>query len=335
MIDVSVTVSGIIMCCDENIAGINFGKDYSIKKIKFDELPFKENITDGKGQLAVDYFGSRLFDDVDMYFMCIYKDGTFQIEGPQLDWSKRVFTDKDFDCQDQLQGWKDSENEYLHKIVAMMHLFKAGNIGFRDVFFHFEYSSGIMNNRLNHIIHNETRNIIGERKYTLTEEETNSCNTFLTDFFDAPYRLLKPSIDEFVWGLEQIDIPTGFEQYTTALEMTLLEQNQRNKKQTLSNRVAVLIGKDNADIQQLHQKMQCYYRFRSESLHEGDGSNISDSEFKELEEIVRSVLKKCLLRCKTEHTLNANISWEEIKNKMINDLKAQVVSLKSQGVLPT
>ena len=38
--------------------------------------------------------------------------------------------------------------------------------------------------------------------------------------------MLKNSIEEFSWGLEQIDIPTGFEQYTTTLEMTLLPSNK-------------------------------------------------------------------------------------------------------------
>lgn len=49
-------------------------------------------------------------------------------------------------------------------------------------------------------------------------------------------------------GIEQIDVPTGFEQYTTALEMTLLERDVGGKKQKLANRVAVLLGTSPADI---------------------------------------------------------------------------------------
>ena len=77
-----------------------------------------------------------------------------------------------------------------------------------------------------------------------------------------------------------------------------------------------------------------YYRFRSESLHEGDGSNITDSELHELENMTREVLKKCLVRCKTEYDLDSSVTWDTIKNMIMNDLIAQVTSLKNSGVLP-
>lgn len=57
-----------------------------------------------------------------------------------------------------------------------------------------------------------------------------SCNQFLSDYHGSEYTIFKNCIDEFVWGLEQVDIATGFEQFTTALEMTLLDHHQRGKK---------------------------------------------------------------------------------------------------------
>ena len=72
-----------------------------------------------------------------------------------------------------------------------------------------------------HCSYNQTRNFIDSRKFTLSEEEIVSCNQWLNDYCNAPYTLLKESIDEFSWGLEQDDTPTGFEQHITALEMTL------------------------------------------------------------------------------------------------------------------
>ena len=80
--------------------------------------------------------------------------------------------------------------------------------------------------------------------------------------------------------------------------------------------------------------MLSYYRFRSESLHEGSGANISTTELHSLEEYVRSVLKKCLVRCKQEITVNAATTWEEVKLKIIADLKAGVIDAKSAGILP-
>ena len=105
-----------------------------------------------------------------------------------------------------------------------------------------------------------------ERKFCLDEEELKECNTFLKKYDDTVYMTLKDSIDEFIWGLEQIDIPTGFEQFTTALEMTMLAKGQKNKKEALAKRVATMLESNASDRLTLYNKMKNYYRCRSESL---------------------------------------------------------------------
>ena len=102
----------------------------------------------------------------------------------------------------------------------------------------------------------------------------------------------------------------------------------------LANRISAILGNTPTEIQQIHQKVLDFYRFRSESLHEGNGSNITDSELHELENITRAVLNKCLVRCKTEYDLDSNITWNVIKDMIMNDLITKVTLLKSSGVLP-
>lgn len=63
MVDVSVTISGIIMCCDESICGLNFGRGYTVEKCNLDTLFFKAKITNGQGNLNTDYFGSRIIEN--------------------------------------------------------------------------------------------------------------------------------------------------------------------------------------------------------------------------------------------------------------------------------
>lgn len=45
MIDVNVSISGIIMCCDESLCGLNLGRGYTIEKCNLDTLFFKDKIT--------------------------------------------------------------------------------------------------------------------------------------------------------------------------------------------------------------------------------------------------------------------------------------------------
>ncbi len=334
MIDVSVSVFGILMCCDESICGLNLGHNYSIVKMKYEDIPIREKICDGGGKLNTDYLGSRLIEPDGIYFMCITKRDTFQIEDIQLSGGVVVLTDETLMRPDELSRYTASEMEYLNAQINLCRVFHAGNIGFRDVYFTYQHNTLGIKNTFNNNSHNQTRNVIDSRKWQLCADEVVDINRWLSDYAGAPYQLLKNGIDEFSWGLEQIDLATGFEKYTTTLEMILLEKNATGKKQKLANRVSVFIGVDNATITALHQKMLNYYRFRSESLHEGDGSNISDVELKELETITRSVVKEALIRCRLANLKDPTASWNSIKKEIINDLVSQIITLKSVGVLP-
>lgn len=336
MIDVKVSISGIIMCCDESLCRLALGRGYTIEKCDLDTLFYKDKITNGRGNLDTDYFGSRIIEDEKVFFICIKKDDVIQIEGPNFSASKRVISDKDCMCEDELEQYMDTEMEYLNERINLLRLFKPGNIGLLDVFFHYSFTvMGFIKTTVDHCSHNQTRNTIASDRFTLNEAEVILCNQWLNDYCNMPYDLLKNSIDEFSWGLEQIDIPTGFEQYTTALEMTLLPQNQPGKKQMLANRISVILGNTPEEIQQIHQKVLDFYRFRSESLHEGNGSNISGLELHELENMTREVLKKCLICCKTECSSNPGVTWNTVKNLIINDLISRINIYKNSGILPT
>jgi hypothetical protein len=299
------------------------------------DLPYKDKITDALGNLRIEYIGSKLTDEGGVYFICLKKHDIFQIADPQLVQNK-VMPICGPMCSEELEPYHCAEMEYLYKMFALLHVFQKGNIGFCDVFFDYTYKTlGIMNNNVHHSSHSQSRNIVDKRMFTLTEPKILECNQFLSDYLDAPFVMLKPCIDEYVWGIEQIDEPTGFEQYTTALEMTLLEKDTPAKKQKLSNRVAVLLGSTPADIRQLHIDMQNYYRFRSESLHDGNGANISALELQHLEEIGRRVLCKYLKTCKDEIARNATITWATIKQAVIDNLIIRVAAEKAAGNLPT
>lgn len=336
MIDVKVSVDGIIMYCDESICMVNLGNGYSIQKVYLKNLPYKTRIIDGNGNLNIAYRGSVCEDEQGEYFFCFHKDDTHQINGPQIQHPHGIeLSAEDLSCEDELIDYGDSEQRFLLRMFSLLHLFKKGNIGYNDLFFRHQFQLfGFVDSTRNHCSHNATRNITDNTIFTLSAEEAVACNQFLSDYSGQEYEMLRSMIEEFVWGLEQVDIGTGFEQYTTALEMTLLETHQRGKKEALAKRVAVLL-ENNPTLQlALYNKMKNYYRFRSESLHEGDDQNISMNELKDLEEIVRAVLNKYLYYCKGLLNTNPTITWDDIKNRKINELKSLVSAAKSSGVLP-
>lgn len=334
MSQVNVLIYGVILYCDDSILDIELGNEYVLEKRYLDELPFKDRITDGEGKLTINYIGSQLSDEKGKYFICIRKEDTYSVEMPDIK-PDMVLTDSDFMCENQINEYKKNQMQYLHKVFSLLHLFKAGNIGFIQLFFEQKFTAmGFITNNVKQTDNSITRNIVDERKFCLDEEEVKKCNSFLKKYDDTVYMTLKDSIDEFIWGLEQIDIPTGFEQYTTALEMTMLAKGQKNKKEALAKRVATMLEGDSTARLILYNKMKDFYRYRSESLHEGNGQNISNTELIELEQVVRRVLVNYLDYCKQEKTNNPATTWDEIKNKKIQEMIAIVQTSIATNELP-
>lgn len=334
MITVDVTIDGVILHSDPSIAGINIGNGYTIKKCYLSELPYKNKLTDGDGKLSFNYLGSQLSDENGTYFMCLHKDDRYEIQGVQIR-PGIILNYDDLMCEQQLYEYKHKEMQYLHKIFSLLHLFKKGNIGFVQLFFEHNFTVlGFINQKMKQLDNSITKNVVENTVYSLSDNEIIECNNFLSSVSDNEFELIKENIDEFIWGLELPDIPTGFEQYTTALEMTLLAKGEQCKKEVLSKRVAVLLESNPSKVQQLYTKMKNFYRYRSESLHEGNGQDITLTELKDLEEIVRRVLKKYLKFCKTAITVDPTITWDIIKRDKISDLKNTVSTFISASILP-
>ena len=116
--------------------------------------------------------------------------------------------------------------------------------------------------------------------------------------------------------------------------LLFLKKNQPNKKQALSKRVAVLLGQTPTEVNNIYKKMLNFYRYRSESLHEGVGKNITSAELIELEDITRKSLKKFLTVCKLLVQQKQNITWQEIKAGEISDLRNRVGLAIKAGTLP-
>lgn len=330
---VKAEIEAIVLYADDSLDQISLGEGYKIEKCYLKDFRYKDDICDGRGRISTDYLGSLKNDENGEYFFRLWKEELYEIDFPELT-PGVCLTDDNIMCDDQLEEYKEKEFQYIHRVFSLMRVFKEGNVGPANIFFNFEFNAlGLIKNRNRKKITIQTRNTIDDRFYSLTETEKQELRRFISDNA-LSYALMKPVIDEFVWGLEQFDLPTGFEQYTTALEMTLLEHNEQGKKQKLSNRAAIMVSNSNSgQIQVIHDKLKDFYRFRSESLHEGDGSNISKSELQELEGIVRLVLQNYLVLCNQSLQPGQNISWEQIKTTTINSLIVRVQSAQANGLL--
>ena len=337
MSNVSVSISAILMCCDDSAIGINIGRGYTLKKAYYNELSFKNSITDGQNKLLPDYCFSQLKDCGGVYFICLSKDDQINIDIPAFDGKLLCSNNLPPEVRKQIAAYADCEVSYLFDRINLLKLFRVGNIGYKTIFFDFylQYPFIGMPRVINYFSQKGDRNIVDSRKFVLSADEVVGCNSFLLNYEGKPYELLRECINVFAHGLEQIDAGTSFEQYTIAIEMALLEKNQKGKKQALANRVATILGSNNSEIKMIHDKMVKYYCYRSQAVHEGNYSNISSYELQELEGIVRGVLFWCLEQCRRSLVINGNSTWEEVKAGIIADTKKRVMNLQTQNVLPT
>lgn len=359
--DIQVKINSVLLYADESILALNIGNGYVIKKSRIEALPIYEQITDRKGQLDINYLGSKLTEpDVVnpvtlrpiVSLVHLHKEDTFTVNPPIMEDGVH-YSDLQLDCHEQLDAYQNNEFQYLNSIVSLLQIFKKGNIGLKEIFFELRYTiMNFVNQTQNSCINIQDANIVKQMKYTMLTNEVVACNSFIakhmgikpdgtrrinsdgSGYISPEFRIMNSIINEFAFGLKQIDIPTGFEQFTTALEMTFLTTNEQSKKEALSRRTAALLGNTDTEVSVLFDKMKNFYRFRSESLHEGDGSNITDVELEELEDIVRQVIQKYLIFCEAEIIANPSITWDIVKAKKIHVLKNIVIGYKTRGVLP-
>ena len=330
-IKVSVLIEAIILCADDSISKIELDNGYSISKVAIEDFSHADEIKNNRGELMSDYYTSKI--DNSSFYM-IHKADVFYIPAPPIQ-PHVVYTFSDKLPQvEYLEEYKDAEFEYLNKLIYMLQVYKDGNIGLRDIFFKFNYFCLIMNNTYNCKIEIKDINTIGNNKYHLSETECLQWKPFFNNNSATSFPLMNKIIEEFSFGLKQLDYATMFEQFTTALEMIFLKNEGEGKKEMLSKRIAVFIGNNDAEIAQLYGDMKNYYKYRSDSLHEGKSSNITATEVKALENITRKCIQKCFEVCNNELLNNPAMSWDEIKIQLIHSLKTIVTSKISAGILP-
>ena len=319
MIEITTEINAIVTCCDESVVRLNFGNGYIVAKAYLEQLSFREKITNGQGQLLSEYLPSAKTDQGGTYLYCISKK---EVHG---------FTPKNEGISEYLERYNLEQRLYLKKIFALLRTFKAGNIGTFVIIFDHRYTQGILTNRIVNNSEPGTRNLVDDRIYSLSDNEINDCNQFVAEYSGDSYVLLKAVIDEFEWGLDQVDVATSFEQLITSLEIALLGHNQTGKKEVLAKRIAVLIEPDAASMKQTYLKMKAFYKYRSESLHEGEENNIDKNDLIQLEEITRRVIKKYLEFARQQLVLNPMLGWDDLKRNMIDEIKDRVTQQDSRA----
>ena len=317
--DICVMVNAPVLYCDDSILQIKLDNKYSFAKGHICTLPFKDCIMDGAGHLLTPYMIASKEDESGRFLYYLTKKDTISMNLPKCR-IPGVYIDSDEKYIAQLDAYQQRENEYIFRVLALLHVFKSGNIGTHDTFFEFKFSKGIYHDCRNHKSNNVECNIVDNREFSLSSKEQVACNLFLAEFAGNAYTLLEAAIVKFISAIHSTDSVNVFEQLISTLELLLLDYDQRGRKEVLSKRVAAMLGVDRDNMRELFLRMRLFYKYRSESLHGGDEQQIAKNDVYELEEIFRGILQIYLRKCKNGLSENPCVNWNAIKQKTICDL---------------
>lgn len=318
-------IETLILGCDDAVLYIDFLNDYKVESINIDDFSYKRQITDGTGKLLFHY-DKRLNPVRDNNYFRLFKDRKDLITITMEPYKQYSIPNKDMLAK--MGEIKEREERYIYRIVNLLRIFKHGYIGIKHIFLEQEITFG-MKYSYNDMILNENRSAVDKDYFTLTKNEIISCNKFIRDNYTVIYDVMENIIDLFNFALDQIGIETEFEKLISALETMLLNKGEQGKKEVLAKRVAVMVGRDDYEISKIYNKMKAFYKYRSESTHEGKYVNINSVNRKELEELTRSVIKNYFEICQDKLLTCPTIIWDKVKRENVITIKSKVATKQS------
>lgn len=284
--------------CTYSVHAVIFGADESLLKIqlkdgfRYERLSLNpryshlDEILDTSDiGLRRDYETARL-DQTSVDVICAVKETTY-IQDRLL-------------LNDQFENDTDKDLMSLDNQIRIIRLLKEGPVRFKKIAFHqkFEYNAdGItcfsghnaivpigeaMTTKPVSVFHCDDGEAVSINKelsrlsFPLSDSLLNSCHKY----YDLSYHT-EPCISITL--------------LTTALEILFLERNAKSKRKTLAKRCAAfLYEKDAPRLQQVYNTLIAFYDKRSDFVHEGTATNITDADIISLRAVVRDALLKSI-----------------------------------------
>lgn len=331
---VSVDISAIIIGGEESLTSLECVDGFSFEKIYLRDFRYRDQILMSNGKVNQNYYLSQLQEDKNnvenSMFIILKKTANINVRRPEI---KGVYyiTDKD-DELPELDVYTNEQYDKISRLISKLNLLSIENIGVYEVFYQYSYNF-LFNSTKNVKIVNSDANTLVKQKFEFDLANVEVYNRFLSNNNEA-YELINHAIKQYSYANRLLDHAVRFEKLITTLEMIFLASGQRNKKETLAKRISIFLGNNDAEIRDIYDSMKLFYRYRSNSTHEGITDDIDELELKKLNELTRNSLLNYLDVINTELNNNPTVSFEEVKISLINDLKNKVTAKITEGILP-
>ena len=333
-VDIEINIFAIILGGTNPFLNIEIGNGYRIEQIALDNCKFKNKLIMGDGNLNFQYLTSEILSPdclvEDKKFISIVKHDILKCSFPFKNNVTYLSTCPFF--YNEAETYKEQQFQYLNDFISRLMLFKEGDIGLYEIFFSFTTTLPFSNNYESTVLINDANTICLD-KFNLDNSEIMNLNSFLQNHV-LSFGLVKNIVDNFSYSYKLLYGAKAFELLVTVLEQLFLSKNQKCKKEVLSKRIAVFLGTDGFTIKNIYDEINEFYKYRSESTHEGEDSNITKQKLLKLREYARLSINKYLDLIDNNPKVNKNTTFKSIKDKLIEKLRSDVEAQIGLGILP-
>jgi hypothetical protein len=330
--DIRVEMSvSIPIIGDESIMLLQPPNGFVFKRYLFDDYKFKSKLIDGSSKVKEDYYFA-VHGDSEKYLVCLELEDTIICNQDKPVGLLSFLTGNDFESL--TEPIHQDLGSRLWRYFAMLHLFKEGEIALKHAFYTYQTTEGILTNKINReIVYADIVTLI-RYPMIISQNEIASINAFMISH-DQSFNMLKQDvIDTLEYTYHVLDDVTNFKNITTPLEVLFLKKDEKGKKVSLSNRIAVFLGSNDLETTNIYNRVRQLYSVRGAATHEGKSLQITRATLDELRNLLRHVTKKYMLLIERKIALNPTIDFRTIKQELIADLQKEVAIKKAAGVLP-
>ncbi|MDO8427738.1 MAG: HEPN domain-containing protein [Candidatus Diapherotrites archaeon] len=287
---------GVLKNVDESILGLKLDKGFVIKSCGYEE--FLEIIS--RSQTSLGYYAHP------------YPDALFSQD------DKIIYIENKFKSVNQYQlapFQKEYIGNYLKPTLALLRLFKEGNIQ-SPLSYYFSIGK-----------EQKTIKPFGSEKsnlyystggcYKLKKEEINELEKFLNetkfpflDHLQLAFENLDMSYTTQSNALAYLSIMTGVE--------AIFNDGQGEIGYKISRNMAMLLGNNKEDAQNIFKQMKRLYNLRCKLVHQGHYKNVDIKDVIMLREYLRSAIKKLVILNKPKDALLEDLTFSGFEYLDVN-----------------
>lgn len=305
---------------DKSIALLNPPKGFVFKEVSFEQYLFNKNMRNYNGHILIDYANALFSSPEKILVLEHQKNYTIELDTPIPVGIMELTPKEETDITNKLAVVKGELIKNLHDYFALLHIYKEGDVAYKEIFVRYAYGNKYIFRHRNHfdVI---TLNL---KPMTIDSNEIVSINEFINAHTTALDMLTSVAVRDLICSYHCFYDSTNYKNMFTIFEVLL--SSGEFDSDVLAKRIAVFIKNNDADIDATYKRFKELYLIRNNAVHRGEIIPITRDLLDELRNMVREVIKAYFLHIEKYMKFNKLATFIQAKKNCIKHLNVKVNS---------